>query len=309
MSASLSTHVLDTAAGRPAAGVTVELLHGRRAGRERGDRRRRPRPPRRGARARRATASSSTRRRRSSAGSSSSSSSSRRPLPRAPPRLPVLVRELPRQLSAEELAELFEGRTRFVELLAEREDPLEHAPEVIADALRRRRSTRCSTPTRRSGRRRACRRARRPSRAADVDPEVLAELARLNAEYEARHGFRFVVFVNRRPKAEILEVLQGADRQPDRRRARDGARRARRDRDRPLAARMTAATFLDPYWHRLAQPADPLAARDRRDRVDRRLVLLRPPRPVARGAEEPRTTSATASAASCGRSTAAASTT
>jgi 5-hydroxyisourate hydrolase len=28
MSASLSTHVLDTAAGRPAAGVTVELLHG-----------------------------------------------------------------------------------------------------------------------------------------------------------------------------------------------------------------------------------------------------------------------------------------
>ena len=28
MSASLSTHVLDTAAGRPAVGVTVELLHG-----------------------------------------------------------------------------------------------------------------------------------------------------------------------------------------------------------------------------------------------------------------------------------------
>ena len=28
MSASLSTHVLDTAEGRPATGVTVELLHG-----------------------------------------------------------------------------------------------------------------------------------------------------------------------------------------------------------------------------------------------------------------------------------------
>jgi 5-hydroxyisourate hydrolase len=28
VSVSLSTHVLDTAAGRPAAGVTVELLHG-----------------------------------------------------------------------------------------------------------------------------------------------------------------------------------------------------------------------------------------------------------------------------------------
>ncbi len=37
---------------------------------------------------------------------------------------------------------------------------------------------------------------------------MLAELARLNAEYEERFGFRFVVFVNRRPKAEILEVLR-----------------------------------------------------------------------------------------------------
>ena len=43
---------------------------------------------------------------------------------------------------------------------------------------------------------------------ADDEPEVLAELARLNEAYEARHGFRFVVFVNRRPKHEILEVLR-----------------------------------------------------------------------------------------------------
>ena len=49
----------------------------------------------------------------------------------------------------------------------------------------------------------------------DADSAVLEELARLNAAYEERHGFRFVVFVNRRPKAEILEVLQVADRQPD----------------------------------------------------------------------------------------------
>ena len=42
----------------------------------------------------------------------------------------------------------------------------------------------------------------------DDDPAVLTELARLNADYEARHGFRFVVFVNRRPKAEILDVLR-----------------------------------------------------------------------------------------------------
>jgi 2-oxo-4-hydroxy-4-carboxy--5-ureidoimidazoline (OHCU) decarboxylase len=37
---------------------------------------------------------------------------------------------------------------------------------------------------------------------------VLGELARLNRAYEERFGFRFVVFVNRRPKAEILDVLR-----------------------------------------------------------------------------------------------------
>jgi 2-oxo-4-hydroxy-4-carboxy--5-ureidoimidazoline (OHCU) decarboxylase len=38
--------------------------------------------------------------------------------------------------------------------------------------------------------------------------DVLPELAKLNAEYERRFGFRFVVFVNRRPKSEIVEVLR-----------------------------------------------------------------------------------------------------
>ena len=61
----------------------------------------------------------------------------------------------------------------------------------------------------RSARRPASRRAPPPSREATTTREVLAELAELNAAYEARHGFRFVVFVNRRPKAEILEVLKG----------------------------------------------------------------------------------------------------
>ena len=36
----------------------------------------------------------------------------------------------------------------------------------------------------------------------------LPELSRLNAEYEQRFGFRFVVFVNRRPKSEIVEILR-----------------------------------------------------------------------------------------------------
>ena len=43
------------------------------------------------------------------------------------------MRELPRQLTAEQLAELFEGRTRFVELLAALEDPLGRAPEVALE--------------------------------------------------------------------------------------------------------------------------------------------------------------------------------
>jgi OHCU decarboxylase len=37
---------------------------------------------------------------------------------------------------------------------------------------------------------------------------VYARLAQLNAAYETLFGFRFVVFVNKRPRAEILQVLQ-----------------------------------------------------------------------------------------------------
>lgn len=37
---------------------------------------------------------------------------------------------------------------------------------------------------------------------------VYARLAELNAEYEQRFGFRFVVFVKGRPKADIVELLE-----------------------------------------------------------------------------------------------------
>jgi 2-oxo-4-hydroxy-4-carboxy-5-ureidoimidazoline decarboxylase len=37
---------------------------------------------------------------------------------------------------------------------------------------------------------------------------VLAELAELNRAYEERFGFRFVVFVNGRTRAELLPVLR-----------------------------------------------------------------------------------------------------
>ena len=39
-------------------------------------------------------------------------------------------------------------------------------------------------------------------------PVTLTELAYLNQVYEEKFGFRFVVFVNRRSKEEILEVLR-----------------------------------------------------------------------------------------------------
>lgn len=41
-----------------------------------------------------------------------------------------------------------------------------------------------------------------------VDPAVLEELARLNASYEEKFGFRFVIFVNGRTREEILPVFR-----------------------------------------------------------------------------------------------------
>ena len=117
------------------------------------------------------------------------------------------MRELPRQLSADELAELFEGRTRFVELLAQREDPLGHALEMV-DELSDEEKHEVLDAHPAIGQKKKLSKHSKAEQGADYDPAVIAELMRLNAEYEARHGFRFVVFVNRRPKTEILEVLE-----------------------------------------------------------------------------------------------------
>ena len=117
------------------------------------------------------------------------------------------MRELPRQLTVEELAELFEGRTRFAELLAEREDPLATAAAVIDELTdAEKREVLDAHPA--IGHKAGLSARSAAEQGTDDDPAVLAELARLNAEYEVRHGFRFVVFVNRRPKAAILEVLR-----------------------------------------------------------------------------------------------------
>jgi 2-oxo-4-hydroxy-4-carboxy--5-ureidoimidazoline (OHCU) decarboxylase len=123
------------------------------------------------------------------------------------------MRDVPRQLTVDDLAALFEGRTRFVERLADElaaagpdADPFNAARRVLRglpeaeqlEALNAHPAigapTRSITSAIEQGQ--------------DASPEVLAELARLNREYEARFGFRFVIFVNRRPKAEVLEVLK-----------------------------------------------------------------------------------------------------
>jgi 2-oxo-4-hydroxy-4-carboxy--5-ureidoimidazoline (OHCU) decarboxylase len=116
------------------------------------------------------------------------------------------VRELPRKLSAEELAALFEGRTRLVERLAELEDPLGRAEEVVADLGEDEKLEALAAHPAIGARTLSARSA--AEQGTDADPVVLSELRYLNQVYEEKFGFRFVVFVAGRPKREILEVLR-----------------------------------------------------------------------------------------------------
>ena len=109
------------------------------------------------------------------------------------------MRDLPRQLSIEELTELFSAHTRLVELLAQRADPLGEARDVIAELPEEDKAAALAAHPR----------IGEPSpEQRGEDPAVLAELAYLNQVYEEKFGFRFVVFVNRRSRAELLPVLQ-----------------------------------------------------------------------------------------------------
>ena len=115
------------------------------------------------------------------------------------------MRDLPRKLSTEQLAELFEGRTRLVERLAEIENPLENADDVIATLSEAEKIEALSAHPAIGAKGLSSRSA--AEQGADADPAVLTELAYLNQVYEEKFGFRFVVFVAGRPKRKILEVL------------------------------------------------------------------------------------------------------
>jgi 2-oxo-4-hydroxy-4-carboxy--5-ureidoimidazoline (OHCU) decarboxylase len=113
------------------------------------------------------------------------------------------VRDLPRQLTVDELAELFEGRTRFVERLAEVEDPLVRARDVartLSDAEQKEVLDAHPAIGARGG---VSARSR-----ADQGTDEAPELDELNRAYEQKFGFRFVVFVNRRPKSELVPILR-----------------------------------------------------------------------------------------------------
>ena len=116
------------------------------------------------------------------------------------------MRELPRQLTVDELAALFEGRTRFVERLAELDDPLGAAPDVVADVPEDELLEALAAHPQIGGSRLSERSER--EQGPDADAAVMTELAYLNQVYEEKFGFRFVVFVAGRSRAELLPVLR-----------------------------------------------------------------------------------------------------
>jgi 2-oxo-4-hydroxy-4-carboxy--5-ureidoimidazoline (OHCU) decarboxylase len=115
------------------------------------------------------------------------------------------MRELPRQLSVEELEELFEGRTALVERLAELEDPLERADEVIASLDDEEKVEALNAHPAIGARHLSARSS--AEQGTEADPAIRAELAYQNQIYEEKFGFRFVVFVGGRTQREILPVL------------------------------------------------------------------------------------------------------
>ena len=116
------------------------------------------------------------------------------------------MRELPRQLTADELAELFEGRSRFVERLAELPDPLDAALDLVGELPENELVEALEAHPQIGAKNLSERSAREQGPGADAAIET--ELAYLNQVYEETFGFRFVVFVNRRPKSEIADALR-----------------------------------------------------------------------------------------------------
>ena len=91
--------------------------------------------------------------------------------------------------------------------LAQLEDPLGQARKVLADAPEDEQIEALGTHPR-IGQRVNISEQAALEQGSDEDPVLLAALAKLNKTYEQKYGFRFVVFVDGRPRAEILSVLR-----------------------------------------------------------------------------------------------------
>jgi len=116
------------------------------------------------------------------------------------------VRELPRKLTVDELADLFEGRTRLVERLAGVEHPLEAAQDLVRQLPEDEVLEALSAHPAIGAKELSARSAR--EQGSDQDAATEAELVALNRAYEEKFGFRFVVFVANRPKRAIVPILR-----------------------------------------------------------------------------------------------------
>jgi 2-oxo-4-hydroxy-4-carboxy--5-ureidoimidazoline (OHCU) decarboxylase len=107
-----------------------------------------------------------------------------------------------------EAEELFEASSPLARQVSERGgDPIE-AARAILDTLTEAEKVATLNAHPRIGERQNLSERSRREQGSEEDPAVMAELERLNAEYERKFGFRFVVFVNRRPRSAILDVLR-----------------------------------------------------------------------------------------------------
>ena len=98
---------------------------------------------------------------------------------------------LPTDAFADALAPLFEGAPRFLRRLADAR-PFDSDATLLAGA----REVASITPEDEAGR--------------FLETLVETELAALNSAYEERFGFRYVVFVAGRPRAEIVPLMKAA---------------------------------------------------------------------------------------------------
>ena len=106
------------------------------------------------------------------------------------------MRDLPRQLSEDELAELFSGRTRLTAELARREDPLGVAGEVAAALPEADQIAALSTHPRIG------------EKSAEQRGTISPELVELVTAYEDKFGIPFVVFVAGRSREDLMPVLR-----------------------------------------------------------------------------------------------------